>query len=546
MTRWVLGSDGASSLLDASASGAPVGTLNPGLLDAATHAIPHDSLHRWDPDLSPDKVAYPALITNLQVFGPTPTTGTVRCEVRYKGPFGSPDYPSFEVQLIVDDRVWVAMTLVEACFPKGPLGSAPPAARRDFLKHHRYVPGLRLSDDLGTKTVLHIVDVAATDWLPGTVAGIYGTTDPEEIAINEHNAARVGLHPGRLPSALPMSILPVSLKRTDDTITVVDDGPEELDLTEIQSYWGDWFARDPWPVEDLYYGLVQRFVRRVILEDPAAMDAVRGRSVIYLGNHQTGIESLLFSIMASAIGGVPTVTLAKIEHQKTWLGQLIQHCFSYPDIADPRVIAFFDRTDKASLPRIIGELAAEMLNPGRSVMVHVEGTRSMSCRKPVEKMSGAFIDMALKVGAPIVPVRFTGGLPTTMMDQRIEFPTAMGQQDYWFGRPILPEELSGMPYGDRKKVVVAAINALGPDNAIEQPIPGDARFDRSVEEWRGVSGVSHEHATLLRILQECDMPCEQTERLLDAVLSPPLQVGDGAEDAWLSELGRRLLGSRSR
>jgi len=63
-------------------------------------------------------------------------------------------------------------------------------------------------------------------------------------------------------------------------------------------------------------------------------------------------------------------------------------------------MTFFDREDKASLVRVIGELAAEMKGPGRSVMVHVEGTRSLSCRTPVEKMSGAFIDMALAVGAP--------------------------------------------------------------------------------------------------------------------------------------------------
>ena len=39
-------------------------------------------------------------------------------------------------------------------------------------------------------------------------------------------------------------------------------------------------------------------------------------------------------------------------------------------IEDPRVITYFDREDKASLPTIIGELAGEMATTGRSVMVH--------------------------------------------------------------------------------------------------------------------------------------------------------------------------------
>ena len=74
-------------------------------------------------------------------------------------------------------------------------------------------------------------------------------------------------------------------------------------------------------------------------------------------------------------------------------------------------------------------------------MVHIEGTRSFECRTPVQKMSGAFIDMAMKVNAPIVPVRFVGGLPADPLEKRTEFPVGMGTQDIWFGRPLLPAEL---------------------------------------------------------------------------------------------------------
>ena len=49
-------------------------------------------------------------------------------------------------------------------------------------------------------------------------------------------------------------------------------------------------------MEDLYYGLIRR--QPVVLED-AAFEALR-RSVLFLGNHQTAIESLLFSIVAGA------------------------------------------------------------------------------------------------------------------------------------------------------------------------------------------------------------------------------------------------------
>ena len=59
----------------------------------------------------------------------------------------------------------------------------------------------------------------------------------------------------------------------------------------------------------------------------------------------------------------------------------------------------------------------------------------------------------------------------------------MGAQDYHFGRPIMPEELTSMPYGDVRKVVMAAINGLGPSNAEETVLPGDNAFEKNVRDW---------------------------------------------------------------
>lgn len=325
---------------------------------------------------------------------------------------------------------------------------------------------------------------------------------------------------------------------------VSGDGRGTLDLSPLRKFWTRWFDRGPWPVEDLYYGLVGRFVDRVVVEDPAAYAALRGRSVLYLANHQTGVESLLFSIVASALNEVPTVTLAKIEHRETWLGRLIAHAFSYPGVTDPRVMTFFDREDKASLVRVIGELAAEMTGPGRSVMVHVEGTRALSCRSRVEKMSGAFLDLAMKVGAPVVPVRFVGGLPADPLETRLEFPFGMGRQEIHFGAPLMPERLAALHYGARKELVLSAINGLGIPNARERPFPGDPVFAGRVNAWQAARGVAHEHATLHEVLAELENPGDGDEirRLLAAPSAAALAGDESPEGRWLAELGRRLLG----
>ncbi len=539
--RLVMGK-GESSITLRAESGVPVGLLNPGLLDGATHGIPHAELNGWNDASDPGKVAFPAFIPEIDFFGPTPVAGSIRCEVRQQPYLGSPDYPVFRIQLVGPDGVWCQLRLVESCFPKGPLGSTDPASRRAFLRDRAPVEGLRLSRVEGCVTVLSDDDVAATDWLPGTVAAIYGSRDAEEVARAEHAAAAHALHPGRVFAQLPLTRFDLAAERTGGEVHVRGDGRGRLDLSPVRRFWTRWFDRGPWPVEDLYYGLVGRFVGRVVVEDPAAYAALRGRSVLYLANHQTGVESLLFSIVASALNEVPTVTLAKIEHRRTWLGKLIAHSFAYPGVADPRVMTFFDREDKASLPRVIGELAAEMKGPGRSVMVHVEGTRSLGCRHPVEKMSGAFVDMAVAVGAPIVPVRFVGGLPAEPLEKRLEFPLGMGRQDIHLGEPLMPESLAGLHYGARKALVVAAINALGVPNALEQPLPGDPDFERRVNAWQAARGVSHEHATLREVLAELDSPGEEVRQLLAAPDAAAHAGDETPAGRWLRELGRRLLG----
>ncbi|MFT7623862.1 MAG: 3-oxoacyl-(acyl-carrier-protein) synthase/3-hydroxymyristoyl, partial [Myxococcota bacterium] len=129
-----VGDTGSSALLDATPGPVPMGVLNPRLLDGATHGIPHDRLDRWCPEIDADQVAYPALITRLSVHGQTPAEGTVRCEVRFAGFHGGPRFPAFDVQLITGDRVWATFRLVEALFPKGPIGMADNTARRAFLR----------------------------------------------------------------------------------------------------------------------------------------------------------------------------------------------------------------------------------------------------------------------------------------------------------------------------------------------------------------------------------------------------------------------------
>ncbi|MEQ1567194.1 MAG: 1-acyl-sn-glycerol-3-phosphate acyltransferase [Myxococcota bacterium] len=551
LTELRIDDHGASASLDATRGTVPRGALHQGLLDAVTHALPHDELHRWSAAIGADLAGYPHQV-DLRLFGPPPQ-GAVRVEARLSG-FVDERRPRFALQAIDLERgaVWAELELTEILMPKGPIGRAPAADRVAFLRDRRPVEGLRLSSHHAGLTTATLASVRATDWLPGTVAAVYRSTGDllEDVAVGDHVARAGEVHPGTVthePSlavstALPLTRWPIAINRRPDAVTVRATGEPILDLSPVRLFWDRQFAMGRWPVEDLYYGLIQRFVRRVHLADPDQYLALRGRSVVYVANHQVGVESLLFSIVASALNGVSTVTLAKAEHRATWLGRLIAHAFAYPGVVDPEVIAFFDRDDKASLPNIVRKLAAEMSGPGKSVAVHVEGTRSLECRTPVQKMSGAFIDMAVSIGAPVVPVRFVGGLPAEPLEARLEFPLGMGTQDVHVGVPLSPEELGALPYKERKDRVVAAINATGPSNAIEQPHPGDPDLDRRVRARMARTGVDEPHATILEVLSDLPDPTPASIALLVGDRTGALATEPTPHGRWLAELARRLYG----
>jgi hypothetical protein len=181
---------------------------------------------------------------------------------------------------------------------------------------------------------------------------------------------------------------------------------------------------------------------------------------------------------------------------------------------------------------------------GRSLMVHVEGTRSLSCRRPVQKMSGTFIDLALRLGCPIVPVRFTGGLPVEPLAARTEFPVGMGRQDLHLGPPLDPGLLRPLNYGERRDRVMAAINALGPPSAVEEPLPADPALEASARQWADETGATVGHATFYRLLERLPDPSPPVTALLQGARAGLLRLPATDEGRWLAELARRLYGER--
>jgi hypothetical protein len=301
----------------------------------------------------------------------------------------------------------------------------------------------------------------------------------------------------------------------------VRSGPPGLfDWRALQADWRVRMGGRESFVEDLGIALIQRFVRRVVLADPEGFAALQGRPVLYLGNHQTGVESFLFLSIVTSLAGLPAGAIAKREHSETWVGRIHQLAERAMGADNPLRLWLFDRSRPADLLRLLDDYGAALAARPQSLLVHTDGTRARVAGAPVEAVSSVLIDLALANGLPIVPVRFAGGLPTEASDQRLEFPADGGRQDYFIGQAIDPAELAGRPLAERSALVRDRINALGPRGRADRPLPGDPAFAGAVAAGRA-AGLDEVQAHVRAALELFPGLGAESRRLLDALAAEP-------------------------
>ena len=457
------------------------------VLDAALHVVPHDAMALWFPDVAPQQVAYPARIERFTLFADAPRGGHSEVRVRPAGYVGDAfRFPRVHVQFLHDDAVWAELLLVEICLPATRLGALPGAQRRAFLRDGTFVAGARLSDEVDGETRLSRRAVADAEWLPGTVAALYGLT-PDEIgmrveavAAKEHAAQRIGVHPraihidaaGMVRTAQwPLLDYRVSVHSSGSDAVVRDVTAPRLAMSSVDAWWSAaaWHSDRP-ELRPLFMQACAQFVRGVRVIDPAALDAARGRPLLFVANHQVAIESMLAGMLLPAVVGRPLQVMAKTEHQHTWVGQL---ALGLNDPSRGDAIAFVDRGNQEAMLAIFAEMGRVARDGERALMVHVEGTRAQRGGQPVETISAVWFDLAVRFGVTIVPLRFCGGLPAAGVEERLEFPMGYGGQQFVIGRPIDADELASLRLAERRDRVLAAFAEL--ETYDGEPLP-DAEF----------------------------------------------------------------------
>ncbi|MBU0991237.1 MAG: 1-acyl-sn-glycerol-3-phosphate acyltransferase [Proteobacteria bacterium] len=362
----------------------------------------------------------------------------------------------------------------------------------------------------------------------------------ESIGVNE-NLVRLSDKPGlAVCDARPLKLFPFSIVKHKKGKAEVTLGDAYLDFETMVDYSRKVWNVGPWVGEKFTYGLFSQFTGDIILEDPGAFEKVSDRSLLYLANHQVQSESILFSMIIKVLAKRRTVIISDSIHKKLWTGPLDDLTYKYPGVTYPRTIVYFKQSDRKSMFDILEDFKKQITNEGVSVFLHPEGKRGLSCRHPVKTLSSVFVDLALDANLPIVPVKFSGGLPIEEMKSVRDFPIGYCKQDYYFGKPILPEELKERPYADRRKVVLKAINDLGPSYKTEAPNPPDRDFMKEVKTWMKEKGVNEVQAVLFKILERQAERDDETELFIKRAYDKNVRFGDDPKGKWLSELATWL------
>lgn len=482
-----IGRNGSSGVLAVDRCKVPVGQQQPGLLDGALHIVPHNAMSVWTTDAADvgtyldaadPYVGIPRRIIWSRFYRDAPTEGTVDVEARFVGfDDGDARMPIIDLWFGIAGKPWAYIRLVEFLLVKGPLAAASGPKRRAFLTERRAVPGVSLGDRLDRGVVtLDSSRAAAQDWLKGTLRAVYNTDSQgdsliADIAIKEAvaDAAHSAIHPSQVrivdgqvscPS-LPLERISVEIEQTPQ-VACRATASLQTDWEPVRSWSYDTLGLQPGGYGDLlHWALLSRYVRHVILTDPGAIAAVRGRPVLLLGNHQVQIESVLGTTVASWLTGTPVATIAHLKHQTRWVGDL-SRLLDAATGGGLTNVRYFDQRNPQQFFSLVDEIKRDAAAHGASTMVHADGTRHVRSGQRVERLTSTLLDAAIEMSMPVVPVYFAGGLPEEPVDRKLEVPYRHAAQDYIFGRPILPEELTAWTYADRRRRVMSAINALAP------------------------------------------------------------------------------------
>jgi len=325
---------------------------------------------------------------------------------------------------------------------------------------------------------------------------------------------------------------PLNARRLDeDGGQVGAVGPVYLEPRPVLDWWKQRLGGLETSLGHVVGALMARFLSEVVREEPHPAPGPR----IYLSNHQTALESYLFPLLAAALDGLPLEGVAMLDHGVDWADPMrdfmVSHQALAPDLVAP--VRGVRSGDAWGLLRLLPQLREDLTSGRWSLHLAVEGARERAARHRLQSLSSVWIDLALELGLPLVPVRFLGGLPLEDPGFAQDLPVGFGAQSIHFGVALGPEELASLPPRERVPRVLEACNRLG-DPQAELPGRPDPSFERALGEWLEYSGGLGIASVILL--------CLERHRPPEAGLGPGRHVLGHPTDAFVAagHLGRQM------
>ena len=548
--RLAVGENGVTAHLSAAAADAVPALLPLVVLDGIAQCVGGDLPSVGMSDWAPGLMAFPVGLPEVRLYARVPTRGSLRCEVRRL----TGERPAvgalvrFTAHLYDADVLLAWMRMDTRLLPAGPPGALAPADRRAFLTGARFVPGGRIATvGDGEADAAHL-EIARLNWLPGTLEALYGT-DRVGPALTREIVGKdlVGQLAEVPPAAVslpatgtgeartrhqPLNVYPLAVTDRPGGARARLIGPGYLDLAPLADRAARRTGVEGFLMTDVWCALVAHTVRRLVLAQPEAFTRAAGAPLLFLANHQTGLESVAFSLLASALTDRDVAAVAKAEHRHSWIGRLQAHAAAYPGVCLPEAMLFVDRSRPDDILAVHKDAAA-LFARGGSLLVHVEGTRALSARHRMGAVSGTWLDLAIAEGVAVVPVRFVGGLPVEPAPERQEFGWRFARQDIFLGPPLTPEAMRALDYRERTRTLVEAIEALGPPPETEAPGAPEPALERAVEAAVRTTGLDRPLAALAVFLRRWPTPGREAAYLIGLDPSAPVGLYGDARDGWL-------------
>ncbi len=148
----------------------------------------------------------------------------------------------------------------------------------------------------------------------------------------------------------------------------------------------------------------------------------------YYANHQTSYESFLLSFVHFALTGAP---LFVVTHPGLFDNDYGEHCTLLAELLHRIGHRAADRIQVVAVPHELRRardflLALPDCLDGRSLLVHVGAWREVYEGQPVNTMSRDLMEVTMRLGRSVVPIRISGACRRTRSATSSICPTAWG------------------------------------------------------------------------------------------------------------------------